>query len=55
MEPDERERLRNVEVELAKLATKVGVIWAAVLFISGTIGSTLLVGVLTMLIQGGGK
>lgn len=55
MSPEEQERLRDVEVELAKLQTKVGVIWAITLFIGGTIGSTLLVGVMTMLMQGGAK
>lgn len=55
VDAEEKERLRAVEVELAKLQTKVGVIWGVVMFIGGTIGSTLLVGVMTMLIQGAPK
>lgn len=52
---DERaeERLRAVEMAVAKLQTRVGIIWGIVAFIGGVIGSAILAGLMTVFMRGG--
>lgn len=52
---DERaeERLRAVELAVAKLQTRVGIIWGIVAFIGGVIGSAILAGIMTVFMRGG--
>lgn len=53
MDVRDDERLRAVELAVAKLQTRVGIIWGIVAFIGGVIGSAILAGIMTVLIRGG--